>query len=81
MSLGKIPIIIDTDICLPCEDVINWKEISIWNKDVSTLTNDINMFWNKHTDKTYIELQNKIRNIYEELICPSGFAKYLCSKY
>ena len=81
MSLGRVPIILNTDLCLPCDDIINWKEISIWVEDIEHLTDNINTFWNHLNDSAYAELQNKIRNIYEELICPSGFTKYLCSKY
>jgi hypothetical protein len=81
MSVGKIPIIIDTELVLPCEDVINWKEISVWVSDINDINTNIKTFWDRLTDKGYIALQNLILEVYNNYICPSGFAKYLETKY
>lgn len=32
LSMGKIPIIINTDIVLPCNDVIEWQNVGVWIK-------------------------------------------------
>jgi hypothetical protein len=81
MSLGRVPIIINTDIVLPCNDVINWKEISVWVDDVMDINNEINRFWSNLTDKEYFLLQRKIRGLYERYISPAGFTHYLNLKY
>lgn len=81
MSLGRVPIIVDTDIALPCDDIIDWKTISIWVNDINCINEHINEFWNNITDVDYKKLQYKIRSTYEDYICPSGFALYLSNKY
>jgi hypothetical protein len=81
MSLGRIPIIVDTDIALPCNDIIDWKSISIWIDDVCDINKIINNFWSQISNTNYIALQQKIRLIYDQYISPAGFTQYLSLKY
>jgi hypothetical protein len=81
MSLGRIPIIVDTDITLPCEDVIDWKNISIWVDKIDNINYTINNYWYNITDEKYYEHQRLIRKIYTDYLSPVGFAKYLSSKH
>lgn len=80
ISLGRVPIILNTDMVLPCEDVIDWKTLSIWVDDVANISSCISNFWNTITDIDYRNLQLKIRDTYVKYICPSGFASYLNNK-
>jgi len=81
ISLGRVPIIVDTDIVLPCDDMIDWKSISIWVEDINLINDSINNFWQKITDIDYKKLQTTIRDTYEKYICPTGFTSYLSNKY
>lgn len=81
MSLGRVPIIVDTDIVLPCDDVIDWKSISVWVDNVNLINHSINDFWQKITDIDYRKLQSTIRDTYDKYICPAGFTSYLSNKY
>ena len=81
MSLGRIPIIVNTDIVLPCDDIIDWSSISIWVNDVDDINTAIDKFWCNTTNDQYIALQYKIRQVYEQYISPAGFTRYLSLKY
>jgi hypothetical protein len=81
MSLGRVPVIIDTDIVLPCEDIIDWESICIRVKNIEDINSSINNFWNKISYNEYISMQSRIRQTYEQFICPPGFTRYLLLKY
>lgn len=81
MSLGKIPIIVNTDIVLPCDDVIIWKDIVIWVDDIVNINHSINNYWSTITNEEYLKHQRLSRNIYNDFLSPVGFTKYLNSKY
>jgi hypothetical protein len=81
MSLGRVPIIVDTDIALPCEDIIDWKKIGIWVSNINDINTAIFLFWNNITNDGYRELQNTIRNTYRKFLSPPGFTQYLHLKY
>jgi hypothetical protein len=75
LSCGKIPIIIDTDISLPCYNVIDWEKFIITTP--SNINKDIKKWWDNMDDKKYAEAQEYSRFIYEQYLTPSGFAKYI----
>lgn len=75
LSCGKIPIILDTDISLPCDDVINWNNFIITTPE--SIVNDIKQWWRKMDNKSYAEIQRYSRSIYENYLNPVGFAEYI----
>jgi predicted O-methyltransferase YrrM len=75
LSLGRIPIIVDTDKLLPCDNVIDWDKFIVTTPQ--TILKDILEWWNKITLKEYMELQQYSRHIYETYINPAGFTSYL----
>lgn len=81
MSLGRVPIIVDTDITLPCDDIIDWKKISIWVKNIEDINYTVNQYWSNITEEKYNEHQLLIRKIYTDYLSPVGFARYLNKKY
>ena len=81
MSLGRLPIIVNTDIVLPCIDTINWKNISVWVDDITNINEIVNNFWSNISNTDYKELQKNIREVYETYISPSGFTNYIAAKY
>ena len=74
LSLGRIPIIVDCDTPLPCSDIIDWDRFIITTPD--NVVSDILEFWKKH-EMEYKMLQLFAREVYEKILCPSGFAQYL----
>lgn len=77
LSCGRIPIFIDTDCALPCEDKINWKDLCIFIEDINNLNTHINNFWQNITPSEYTDRQIHARQAYEEFLSPNGFAKYV----
>lgn len=76
MSMGKIPIIFDTDISLPCEDVINYNKF-IKTSSLHDITRMIKTLWDNMSDETYIDLQKYSRCMYETYISPPAFTDYI----
>ena len=79
LSLGKIPVIIDSDIVLPCSDKIDWNRFIITTSQ--NINTDIDMFWKNISSREYQELQRYSREIYERYISPLGFINYIITKY
>lgn len=81
LSAGRVPIFVNSDSVLPCEDKINWKELCVYADKPEDINEAINIFWNNLTEDTYTKLQNTIRDIYTNFISPAGFTKYLSTIY
>ena len=78
LSMGKIPIIVNTDLCLPCDDVIEWDRFIVTSDN--NIVDSILKFWSNTTKNEYIELQDYSRKIYDEYISPSGFTNYISTR-
>jgi len=67
LSLGKIPLYIDTDAKLPFEDEIPYKDLFIIVPfgDVKNIKKYIDHYIDKNQNKL-VEIQKEIRNIYQE---------------
>jgi len=75
LSMGRVPVIIDTDISLPCSDVIDWSRFIV--TDVNNVCSDIINFWANMSNDDYINLQQYSRYVYDEYISPLGFVRYI----
>tara|TARA_R110001592_G_scaffold119740_1_gene323152 strand:+ start:3858 stop:4766 length:909 start_codon:yes stop_codon:yes gene_type:complete len=75
LSCGKIPIIVDTDITLPCDNVIDWNNFIITTPE--NIVSDIKQWWKNMDDKKYAEIQRYSRSVYEDYLNPAGFANYI----
>jgi hypothetical protein len=77
LSCGRIPIFVNTDCVLPCEDKINWRDLCVFIDDINTINIKINEFWQKISISEYVNKQQEARNIYESYLAPDGFAQYI----
>ena len=75
LSCGKIPVIVDTDISLPCADKVKWDKLIITTPE--TINEDINNWWNSHDTKSYAARQRYSRHIYDIYLSPVGFTYYI----
>lgn len=80
MCLGKIPIVIDTDIDLPFEDFIDYGNyiLKIPIKEIGNIQELVINYWNNISD--YTELQKNIISFWESILSPIGFIETL-NKY
>ena len=70
---GRIPVIIDTDLCLPFENSINWNEIIIIDQDINKIPLLISEFWIKNDISL---VQEKCKQICSEYFGFENVAKY-----
>jgi len=73
MFLGRIPIVVDTDIVLPFEDRINWRDIIVYCDSENDIANNIRNFWKKDI----VQAQIKIKEIYDTYLKPEKWCKII----
>ena len=74
MSLGKIPLFIDTNCRLPFDDKIDYKKLFVWvpYKDIKKIQQYIDNYLTQHKDYLY-EISQEIRKIYENYFILSSY--------
>jgi hypothetical protein len=75
LSMGRIPILLDTDSVLPFEDIIDYDKHSLIVNlnDINSLGKKIIEFFNqKNSDELY-GIQKNNRKLYEDFLSPNGF--------
>lgn len=68
LSLGRIPIVVNTDMVLPFEDAIPWKDIIVLCDTELDMAPAIRRFWN---NKDIIQSQQQCKRIYDEYLSPN----------
>lgn len=72
LMMGRIPVIVNTDISLPYEENIDWSNYAVIVNDVNNIVSDIKNFFLK---KDLIETQKNNRIFWEEYLSPLGVIK------
>jgi hypothetical protein len=82
MSLGRIPVFINTDSVLPWMREIPWNKIMVWveSTDVDQVSQKILAFHGEH-QHDFESLQSQIRSWYDSHLSPLGFFTQLCLKW
>ncbi len=82
LSLGRIPIFIDTDCLLPFQDEIDYKSLFPWIdvKDLPYAAEILLEFHNNLSNDEFINLQEKCRNLWLEHMTKDGFYRDFISK-
>ncbi len=77
LSLGKIPLFIDTDCVLPYNKDIHWKKLGIWvqENELTEIDKKLINFHNHINQYDFLKLQKNIRQIWQDWISPDGFFK------
>jgi len=73
MFLGRIPIVVDTDLVLPFEDRINWRDIIVYCDSENDIANNIRQFWKKDI----VQAQMKCKEIYDTYLKPEKWCKII----
>lgn len=79
LALGRIPFFINTDCKLPFEDTINWKQhiVTIDETNLGDMENRVTNFHSKFSNKTFLEIQNKNRELWEKIGSKESFFECL----
>jgi len=74
MYLGRIPVIINTDMALPFEDRIDWGNVIVYCNSENEINDKILQFWNT---KDIITAQNVCKDIYNRYLSIEGWCKII----
>jgi hypothetical protein len=79
LCCGRIPVFVNTDSTLPFDNLIDWKSLCVWveEKDIDRIDDAVVEFHNNISEHDFLELQKKLREIWEEYLTPIGFFKRL----
>jgi len=81
LSLGRVPVLIDTETVLPLENIIDYDSfiLRVNYKDITKLDKIIADFYKKITNEKFIEMQKKAREAFEEYLRIDSFFNYVFS--
>lgn len=79
LSLGRIPVLIDTAVVLPLENLINYKEfcVIIDHRDLKRAPDILAEFHAQLSDEQFVDMQKKARTAFEQYLRYDSFSKYL----
>ena len=79
LSLGRIPILIDTDMPLPLRDLVNYEEciVRVPADRLSEISSIVHDFWSSHSDEELQQMQIRARAIFSEYLYYPHFLKHL----
>ncbi|HET6917077.1 MAG TPA: hypothetical protein VFH56_13375 [Acidimicrobiales bacterium] len=75
LSMGRIPIFVDTDCMLPLEFDIDWRNHCVWvdASEIDRIGDRVLEFHESFTDSEFEERQRAARRLWETDISPEGF--------
>ena len=74
LRAGRIPVLLDTEMVLPCEDRIDWHDAIVCKKTPKELMKTI-LDWTENRDLRAIQM--RCREIWEQCARFSSFVEYL----
>lgn len=79
LSLGRIPVFVNTDCLLPFADQIPFKDHFVWveQAEISFIDGKIKDFHNRFTDEGLCDVRRKCREIWETFFSPNGYFRTL----
>jgi hypothetical protein len=78
LSMGRIPIQVDTDCVYPFENVIDWNEhcVIVPERDIHNIGGYVSEFYNSKSSTELLKIQMRNRHIWEKYLSPLGFVKH-----
>jgi hypothetical protein len=75
MALGRVPVIVDTDLALPAADRVPWKEIAVWvdERELDGLGDAIADFHRRLSADDVVSLQHRLRRLWLEHLRPASW--------
>jgi hypothetical protein len=71
--LGRIPIVVDTDMVFPLEDRIPWNDVIVRCEEKNVVSDTVT-FWNQHD---IIEAQKQCKALYDCYLAPDRWCHIL----
>ncbi|MCG9891875.1 MAG: glycosyltransferase family 47 protein [Thermosynechococcaceae cyanobacterium MS004] len=78
LAAGRIPIFINTNSELPFENIIDWKNITVWceydeSRHVNSVSSKLLQFHRTISTQGFLEHQEKLKKIYKNYLSMEGF--------
>lgn len=75
LSMGRIPVIIDTDSCFPYDFCVDWRRFAVWvsMKELDQLPQKIVEFHGQFSPQEFAQLQHSCRELWQSRLSPIGF--------
>jgi hypothetical protein len=75
LSLGRIPVFVDTDCVLPLEFDIDWRHYCVWvdEAEIDRIGDRVLEFHQSRSDSEFQDQQRACRRLWETHISPQGF--------
>jgi hypothetical protein len=75
LSLGRIPVFIDTDCVLPYDFAVDWRDYCVWvdQRELPRIGELVCAFHESLTENEFFDLQRSCRRLWEQYIRPEGF--------
>jgi len=82
MSAGSIPVFLDTDCCLPFDDIIPYRELFVWvaASEVARVGDAILEFHARHDTESLFAHRCRIRELFDRYLSPYGFHQTLSER-
>jgi len=82
LSLGRIPLFVDTERVMPLEDLINYRDFCVWVdwRDLEKADKILAEFHRGIGEEKFMELQRRARYIFEHYLRMDSFTKYLVER-
>jgi hypothetical protein len=74
LYLGRIPLFINTDMMLPFEDRINWRDVIVYCDSENDIGNNLKNFWNT---KDIVQAQMRCKEIFDTYLTPEKWSKII----
>jgi hypothetical protein len=75
LCMGRVPVIVDTDLALPGGADIDWRALSVWvdRSALEQLPERVREFHAGLTPPEFVELQHRLRRLWTERLSPQGY--------
>lgn len=78
LSLGHVPVFVNTDCVLPLEDKIDYKKFILFvdYQDLPQIRERVKQFWSKMNNEEFQSMQRMARQTFEQYLNMASFLKY-----
>lgn len=77
LYMGRIPIVVNTDLVMPFEDRINWRDVIVFCDSENDIANNVRTFWRT---KDITQAQQQCRRIYNTYLSPQSWPRLLAEE-
>lgn len=82
LSLGRVPLFVDTDCVLPIEDVIDYNKfiLRVDYKNIENIDKIVAEFYSSISENDFISMQRKAREIFDKFLRIDKYFEYILTK-